>query len=72
MKLLSNLCILYIVINDYEKAKQKNENVLEFIDSCKDLKVKKGLLEELIFIYYRFTSFESMGCLLYTSDAADD
>jgi len=57
---LANLCIVYIVLNKYEDSKEANEGAIEIIRTSKDT-IKKELLEELVYLYFRFTSFENMG-----------
>ena len=60
MKIYANLCIIYIVLNKFEYSKEVNESAIEIILQSKDSE-KRDLIEEIIYIYYRFTSFASMG-----------
>ncbi|EGR27036.1 hypothetical protein IMG5_202740 [Ichthyophthirius multifiliis] len=60
VKIYANLCVVYIILNRYDEAQQSNEQAINIIINSQD-KQKKDLLEELVYLYFRFISFKNMG-----------
>jgi tetratricopeptide (TPR) repeat protein len=60
VRILSNLCALNLFLNKFEESKDSSNEIISLISLAKDGK-KKALLEDLVFMLFRFKSFESMG-----------
>ncbi|KAL4492959.1 hypothetical protein ABPG72_020738 [Tetrahymena utriculariae] len=60
VKVYANLAIVNIILNKFDEAIQANDEAMNTIYSSKDIQ-KRDLLEELVYLYFRFLSFESMG-----------
>ena len=60
LKILTSLCVINIVLNQFDKAREYGSKITNFLSSITTHSLKKSAMELVVFSLYKFLSFSSM------------
>ena len=60
LKILTSLCVINIVLNQFDKAREYGSKITSFLSSITNHSLKKSAMELVVFSLYKFLSFSSM------------
>jgi len=60
LKLFTSLCVINIVLNQFDKAKEYGNKIASFLTTMSNHSLKKSAMELVVFSLYKFLNFPSM------------